>query len=86
METCWGGGIAPRILDLGTRWGQWSASRPSRYTSTERAPDIHWIGGVVCHYAHIDPYPFKTKHNIIQYREKCLKRGDVTACAVYIQH
>jgi len=22
MKAYWGGGIAPRILDLGTRWGQ----------------------------------------------------------------
>jgi len=24
------GGVAPTILDLGTRWGEWSASRPGR--------------------------------------------------------
>jgi hypothetical protein len=29
MKTYWGsGGIVPRILDLGTRWREWSASRP----------------------------------------------------------
>jgi hypothetical protein len=27
MKTYWGnGGIAPRILDLGTRWSEWSVS------------------------------------------------------------
>jgi len=25
-------GIAPRILDLGTRWSAWSASRPGHFT------------------------------------------------------
>jgi hypothetical protein len=41
MKTYWGsGGIAPRILDLGTRW-RWVVS----FTSRERAPVTHWIGG-----------------------------------------
>jgi hypothetical protein len=32
MKTYWGSGdIDPRILDLGTRWGEWSASRPGRF-------------------------------------------------------
>jgi hypothetical protein len=25
--------------------GEWSASRPGRFTRRERAPDTHWIGG-----------------------------------------
>jgi hypothetical protein len=25
--------------------GDWSASRPGRFTSSERAPGTHWIGG-----------------------------------------
>jgi len=33
----------------------------------------------VFHYTNTDPYPFK-KHHITQYREKCLKRGNV-GCA-----
>jgi len=37
-------GIAPRILKLGTRWGEWSSSRPGRFTPRERAPVIYWIG------------------------------------------
>jgi hypothetical protein len=48
MKTYWGsGGIAPRILYLGARWGNWSASRPSRFTARETAPRAHWIRGWV---------------------------------------
>jgi hypothetical protein len=27
--------------------GEWSASRPGRFTTRERAPSTHWIGGWV---------------------------------------
>jgi hypothetical protein len=27
--------------------GEWSASRPDRFTPRERTPDTHWIGGWV---------------------------------------
>jgi hypothetical protein len=27
-------------------WGEWSASRPARFTHRERAPGTHWIGGL----------------------------------------
>jgi hypothetical protein len=27
--------------------GEWSASRTGRFTSAERAPDTHWVGGCV---------------------------------------
>jgi hypothetical protein len=27
--------------------GEWLASRPSRFTTRERAPSTHWIGGWV---------------------------------------
>jgi hypothetical protein len=27
--------------------GEWSASRPGRFTPRERAPDTHWIAGWV---------------------------------------
>jgi hypothetical protein len=48
MKTYWGsGGIAPRILDLGTKWGEWSASRPGCFTPRERSSGTHWIGGWV---------------------------------------
>jgi hypothetical protein len=34
------------ILDLGTRWGEWSASHPSyALLPWERTPSTHWIGG-----------------------------------------
>jgi len=39
------GGIAPCILDLGTRWGDWSSSRSGRFIPRERATGTHWIGG-----------------------------------------
>jgi hypothetical protein len=35
------------FLDLGTVGGQWLTSRPGRFTSGERAPGTHWIGGWV---------------------------------------
>jgi hypothetical protein len=40
------GGIALRILDLGTSWW-WSASRPGCFNPREKAPGTHWIGGWV---------------------------------------
>jgi hypothetical protein len=46
MKTYWGSGyIAPRILDLGLDGGELSASRSGRFTSRERAPCTHCIGG-----------------------------------------
>jgi hypothetical protein len=36
------GGIAPLILNLGTRW-----RGPGRFTLEENAPGIHWIWGWV---------------------------------------
>jgi len=35
-------GIAPRILNLGTRWRWVVSSLPGRFTPEERAPDTHW--------------------------------------------
>jgi hypothetical protein len=43
----WSGGMALRILDLGTIWGEWSASRPGRFTSRKTVPGTRWIGGSV---------------------------------------
>jgi hypothetical protein len=34
--------------------GEWSASRPYRFTSGERAPHTHWIGGSVVPRAGLD--------------------------------
>jgi hypothetical protein len=39
------GGIAPHLLTSALHEGEWSASRPGRFTSGERAPGSHWIGG-----------------------------------------
>ena len=39
------GGAVPLILKLGTRWGDCSASRLSRFTPRVRNPGAHCIGG-----------------------------------------
>jgi hypothetical protein len=33
------------FFTLALAGGEWSASRPCRFTPGERAPDAHWIGG-----------------------------------------
>jgi hypothetical protein len=38
------GGIAPHILNLETRWVEWSASRHGLFNPEERAPGTRWIG------------------------------------------
>jgi hypothetical protein len=44
MKGCWGSeGIAPCILDFGTKWK--SASRAGLFTPTKTAPCTHLIGG-----------------------------------------
>jgi hypothetical protein len=46
MKAYWGGGIAPRILYLGTWWKWvWSALRRGRFIPTERTAGTHWIRG-----------------------------------------
>jgi hypothetical protein len=63
----WGsGGIAPRILNLGTRW-TWSASCPGRFTPRERTPSAHWIGGGVGPNAGLDAVAKRKNPN--PYRE-----------------
>jgi hypothetical protein len=48
MKAYWGSkGIAPLILILALDGGEWSASRPGRFTPRKRAPGTHWIGGWV---------------------------------------
>jgi hypothetical protein len=37
----------------------------------------------VSHYTHTEPHLSKTQHNITQYREKCLKKGDVSMRSVH---
>jgi hypothetical protein len=41
------GGIAPLTLTSALDGGEWSASRPGRFTPKERASGTHWIGGWV---------------------------------------
>jgi hypothetical protein len=38
MKTFGGVEVYSTILDLGTRWGEWSASRPGRFTPGKRVP------------------------------------------------
>jgi hypothetical protein len=48
MKTYWGsGGIAPRILDFGTRWRLVVSFAPRPLYPTERVSDTHRIGGWV---------------------------------------
>jgi hypothetical protein len=48
MNTYWGSGsIAPRILNLETQGGEWSASHLGRFTLRETAAGTHWLGGLV---------------------------------------
>jgi hypothetical protein len=51
---CESGGIAPRIFIWALDEGEWSASRPARFTPRERAPDTHWIAGWVSTRAGLD--------------------------------
>jgi hypothetical protein len=39
--------------------GEWSATRPSRFTPGERAPGTHWIGGWVDPRASMDDKKWK---------------------------
>jgi hypothetical protein len=48
MKTYWGsGGIAHTFLTSALDGGEWSASRPGRFTPRERALGTHWMGGWV---------------------------------------
>jgi hypothetical protein len=46
MKAYWGSGgtVPPRSLTSTLDGGEWSASRPGRFTSRERVPDTHWVG------------------------------------------
>jgi hypothetical protein len=41
------GGIAPPFSTLALDGGEWSASRPGRFTPGEIVSGTHWIGGWV---------------------------------------
>jgi hypothetical protein len=43
----WSGGISQLTLTSALDGGEWSASRPGRFISSERAPSTHWVGGWV---------------------------------------
>jgi hypothetical protein len=46
MKAYWGSGhIAPRIFTSILDGGEWSASRPGRFTPKKKAPGIHCIEG-----------------------------------------
>jgi hypothetical protein len=43
LNSCWSGGIAPRIHNPGIDGDEWSASHSSRFALGERSSDNHWI-------------------------------------------
>jgi hypothetical protein len=46
MKAYWGIEVySTHSLTSALDGGEWSASRPGRFTPRERAPDTHWIGG-----------------------------------------
>jgi hypothetical protein len=48
MKANWGSGCIIHIfLTSALVEGEWSASRPYRFTPGERAPSTHWLGGWV---------------------------------------
>jgi hypothetical protein len=48
MKVYWGAEVSLHaFLTLALDGGEWSASRPGRFTRRERAPGTHWIGGLV---------------------------------------
>jgi len=48
MKTYWGVKVQLHVfLTSALDGGEWSASHPGRFTTRERAPGIHWIGGWV---------------------------------------
>jgi hypothetical protein len=61
MKAYWGVEVwLHSFFDLGTRWGEWSASRPDRFTTKERAPGSHWIGS-------LSPFSAEVKKNVWSY-------------------
>jgi hypothetical protein len=73
MKAYWGSeGITPRILTSALDGGEWSASRPGRFTSGEATTDAHWMGGCLDNRAGLDavvrkkfPAPTGTRTNVI---------------------
>jgi hypothetical protein len=75
--------------------GEWSASRPGSFTSKERAPGIHWIGGRVGPRAVLDaavkrkiPSPLRESNPrtpVVQPVAQCYTDWTITALAVPIE-
>jgi hypothetical protein len=61
------------------RWGEWSASRPVRFTSGERVTGTHWIGGWVGPRAGLDA---EAKRTILA--PACNRTAVVRRVAYYI--
>jgi hypothetical protein len=64
------------ILDLGTRWGEWSASRPAVLYTQQRTPSTHCIGGAWA------PELVWTQ----RLEEKCLCRGSNPVIQFVVRH
>jgi hypothetical protein len=47
MKAYGGVDVQIHILLTSALVGEWSASRPGRFTPGERVPGTHWIGGLV---------------------------------------
>jgi hypothetical protein len=48
MKAYWGVEVQLHAFSISVLdGGEWSASRPGRFTSRDRAPGTHWIGGWV---------------------------------------
>jgi hypothetical protein len=56
MKAWESGGIAPPFLTSALDGSECSASHPGRFTTKERAPGTHWIGGWVGLRAVLDFY------------------------------
>jgi hypothetical protein len=53
------GGTAVPFLTLALDGGEWSASRPGRFTAGETEPVNHWIGGWVGPRASLDTVEYR---------------------------
>jgi hypothetical protein len=54
MKSMGSGGIPPPSLISALEGGEWSDSRPGRFTSGGIVPGTRWIGGWVCPKAGLD--------------------------------
>jgi hypothetical protein len=61
-EDTWeSGGIAPPFMILALDEGEWSPSRPGNFTTRDRGPSTHWIGGWVGLEASLDAVECRKK-------------------------